>query len=53
MAAGGSRGDPLAIEPLPEPRPERSPAEGHWGDQEPTAEVGWEGEAGLLGGREC
>ncbi|XP_046755607.1 WD repeat-containing protein 88 isoform X1 [Gallus gallus] len=39
MAAGGSRGDPLAIEPLPEPQPERSPAEGHWGDQEPTAEI--------------
>uniref|UniRef100_A0A8B9I5P7 WD repeat domain 88 n=1 Tax=Anser brachyrhynchus TaxID=132585 RepID=A0A8B9I5P7_9AVES len=34
MAAGGSRGDPLALEPEPEPEP--IPAAGRWGDQEPT-----------------
>lgn len=51
MAAGGSREDPLAIEPLPELQPEMSLAEGRWGDQEQMAEVGWEEEAGLLGGR--
>lgn len=49
MAAGGSRGDPLAIEPLPEPQPEMSPAEGLGGDQEQMAEVGWEGEVGAVG----
>uniref|UniRef100_A0A8B9D9W2 WD repeat domain 88 n=1 Tax=Anser cygnoides TaxID=8845 RepID=A0A8B9D9W2_ANSCY len=36
MAAGGSRGDPLALEPEPEPEPEPIPAAGRWGDQEPT-----------------
>lgn len=40
MAAGGSRGDPLALEPEPEPEPEAIPAAGRWGDQEPTAQVG-------------
>ncbi|XP_013031900.3 WD repeat-containing protein 88 [Anser cygnoides] len=39
MAAGGSRGDPLALEPEPEPEPEAIPAAGRWGDQEPTAQL--------------
>lgn len=40
MAAGGSRGDPLALGPEPEPEPEPTPAEGRWGDQESAAQVG-------------
>ncbi|OXB67765.1 hypothetical protein ASZ78_010367 [Callipepla squamata] len=39
MAAGGGRGDPLAVEPLPEPQSETAPAEGRWGDQEPAAQA--------------
>lgn len=31
-------GDPLALGPPPEPKP--SPAEGRWGEREPTAQVG-------------
>ncbi|XP_075366872.1 WD repeat-containing protein 88 [Mycteria americana] len=37
MAAGSSRGDPPALGPPPEPKP--SPAEGRWGDREPTAQI--------------
>ncbi|XP_010214600.1 PREDICTED: WD repeat-containing protein 88 [Tinamus guttatus] len=37
MAAGGSRGDPLALGP--EPEPAASPPESRWGDQEPAAEI--------------
>lgn len=40
MAAGSSRGDPLALGPEPEPEPEPTPAEGRWGDQESAAQVG-------------
>ncbi|XP_005020072.4 WD repeat-containing protein 88 isoform X1 [Anas platyrhynchos] len=41
MAAGGSRGDPLALGPEPEPEPELepTPAEGRWGDQESAAQI--------------